>query len=319
MKTEGILTFWGCRGSIPAPGGHTAVFGGNTSCVSVEYEDYMCIFDAGSGIRNLGNYLVERPDIHTIKGSLFLTHTHWDHIQGLPFFKPAFSRENQFIIYGEGKRKFSLSDQLEDQMQEPHFPVDMETLFQARIKFQEITPAQNVIIGDNIMITPFRLAHPNAALGYLLQLEDFRLAYITDHEHEAGNPSAYVLEMVRGSDVVIHDAQYSWQDLKNGKKGWGHSAWEDIVNLAKEAQVGQLFLFHHDPDMTDEQLNERQYLAQQIFPWTLVAREGLKVPLTTFSVLPQSRIVPRDDERVPSKLTKKKSITQYLKKVPKSA
>lgn len=319
MKAEGILTFWGCRGSIPAPGGHTVVFGGNTSCVSVEYEDYVCIFDAGSGIRNLGNYLVERPDIHMIKGSLFLSHTHWDHIQGLPFFKPAFSQENQFTIYGEGKHKFSLSEQVEDQMQEPFFPVDMDTLFQARIKFQEISPAQNVIIGNEIVVMPFRLTHPNAALGYLLHIEDFRLVYVTDHEHDGGKLSSHVLEMVRGSDILIHDAQYSRKDLENGRKGWGHSAWEDVVELGQEAQVGQLFLFHHDPDMTDEQLNKRQYLAQQIFPWTLVAREGLKVPLTTFSVLPQSRVFPRDDECAPLKLAKKKSITQYLEKVHKSA
>jgi ribonuclease BN (tRNA processing enzyme) len=102
--------------------------------------------------------------------------------------------------------------------------------------------------------------------------------------------------MIRDADVVIHDAQYSWQDLKNGKKGWGHSAWEDVVHLAKDARVGQLFLFHHDPDMTDAQLNERQYRAQQIFPCTRVAREGLKVPLTTCSAVPRARAASSDTE-----------------------
>jgi phosphoribosyl 1,2-cyclic phosphodiesterase len=284
MQSEAALTFWGCRGSIPAPGLHTVVFGGNTSCVSVEYEKNLLIFDAGSGIRKLGTYLMAREDLHTIRGSVFLTHTHWDHIHGLPFFVPAFAPENQFTIYGEGKRKLSLAEVLEDQMQAPYFPVDMGTAFQAHIKFQEVFPYQALRIYDAITVTPFRLHHPNAAVGYLVQIEGVQVAYVTDHEHNVGQFSPEVLRMVRGVDVLIHDAQYSRADLRHGKQGWGHSAWEDVVDLAREAQVQQLFLYHHDPEATDEQLNERQFLAQQIFPSTLVAREGLKVPLTKFVV-----------------------------------
>lgn len=284
MQSEAALTFWGCRGSIPAPGLHTVVFGGNTSCVSVEYEKNLLIFDAGSGIRKLGTYLMAREDLHTIRGSVFLTHTHWDHIHGLPFFVPAFAPENQFTIYGEGKRKLSLAEVLEDQMQAPYFPVDMGTAFQAHIKFQEVFPHQALRIYDAITVTPFRLHHPNTAVGYLVQIEDVQVAYVTDHEHNVGQFSPEVLRMVRGIDVLIHDAQYSRADLRHGKTGWGHSAWEDVVDLAREAQVQQLFLYHHDPEATDEQLNERQFLAQQIFPSTLVAREGLKVPLTKFVV-----------------------------------
>ena len=130
MRSEGILAFWGVRGSIPSPGIHTITFGGNTSCVSVEYEGYIFIFDAGSGIRKLGQHLVKREDINVIKGSIFLSHMHWDHLQGLPFFTPAFSEENQFTVYGEGRHKLSLPKILEDQMQVPYFPVDMDTLFQ---------------------------------------------------------------------------------------------------------------------------------------------------------------------------------------------
>jgi phosphoribosyl 1,2-cyclic phosphodiesterase len=281
-RSEGILTFWGVRGSIPSPGIQTITFGGNTSCVSVEYEDYIFIFDAGSGIRKLGQHLIEREDIHIIKGSIFLSHMHWDHLQGLPFFTPAFSEENQFTVYGEGRHKLSLPKILEDQMQVPYFPVDMDTLFQAQIKFREVEPKQVVQIEDDITATPFRLTHPNAALGYLLQIQKTRIAYVSDHEHKTGKLSQSVLEMVRGVDVLIHDSQYSREELVKGKRRWGHSAWEDVVDLALESQVKQLFLFHHDPDATDEQLNERQFLAQQLFPNTAVAREGLRVPLSQF-------------------------------------
>jgi phosphoribosyl 1,2-cyclic phosphodiesterase len=284
MQSEAALTFWGCRGSIPVPELHTVVFGGNTSCVSLEYEENIIILDAGSGIRKLGSYLMACENLHTIRGSVFLTHTHWDHIQGLPFFTPVFSPENQFTIYGEGKRRLSLVEVLEDQMQAPYFPIDMETAFQAHILFQEVSPNQALRIHDAISVTPFRLHYPNASVGYLLQIEDVQVAYVTDHEHNVGQFSPEFLPIVRGIDVLIHDSQYNRADLKNEKKGWGHSAWEDVVDLASEAQVKQLFLYHHDPETTDEQLNERQFLAQQIFPPALVAREGLKVPLTKYIV-----------------------------------
>src|SRR2546427_279276 len=192
MEAGGTLTFWGVRGSSPAPGLHTITFGGNTSCVSVEYREHVIIFDAGSGLRQLGLALMAR-DTPPITGSLFLTHTHWDHIQGLPFFTPAFTPENHFVIYGEARPRYALVE------------------------------------------------------------------------------------------LMIHDAQYSRDELRHGKQGWGHSAWEDVVHLAREAQVTQLFLFHHDPAATDAHLNERQFLAQQIFPQTFVAREGLKVPLPSVS------------------------------------
>jgi phosphoribosyl 1,2-cyclic phosphodiesterase len=278
MVAGGTLTFWGVRGSIPAPGLHTITFGGNTSCVSVEYRGHVIIFDAGTGLRQLGLALMAREK-PPITGSLFLTHTHWDHIQGLPFFTPAFTPENHFVIYGEARPRYSLVDLMADQIQHPFFPVEMQDLFRAQIDFRELASGDTVEIDPQIRVTAFRLTHPNAALGYVLQLAETRVAYVTDHEHALEQLSPAVLEAVRGVDVLIHDAQYSRDELRHGKQGWGHSAWEDVVHLAQEAQVTHLFLFHHDPAATDEHLNERQFLAQQIFPQTFVAREGLKVPL----------------------------------------
>jgi len=284
MDSDCFLTFWGVRGSIPSPGVNTIGFGGNTPCVSIEcscHQDNIIIFDAGSGIRSLGKHLMQRKDPHTINGSIFLTHTHWDHIQGLPFFIPAFLKENQFSIYGEGKPNYSLPKLIKEQIQAPFFPVDINTLFQAKLDFNEISEDEAIELEKNIRVTPFRLVHPNAALGYLLQISGHSIAYVTDHEHEMYHPSPAILDTVAGVDVLIHDAQYSREELVNGKQGWGHSAWEDVVELAANAQVKQLFLFHHDPDATDAQLNERQFQAQQIFPNTFVAREGMKIPLAT--------------------------------------
>jgi phosphoribosyl 1,2-cyclic phosphodiesterase len=278
MEAEATLTFWGVRGSIPAPGLHTITFGGNTSCVSVEYCGHVVIFDAGSGLRQLGLYLMAR-DKPPITGSLFLTHTHWDHIQGLPFFTPAFTPENQFVIYGEARRRYPLVELMEDQIQHPFFPVEMKDLFQAQIDFRELASGDTVEIHPQIRVTAFRLTHPNAALGYVLQIEDRLVAYVTDHEHSLEQLSPQVVQAVRGVDLLIHDAQYSRDEIERGKKGWGHSAWEDVVQLAIEAQVKQLFLFHHDPAATDEVLNERQFQAQQLFAQTFIAREGLKIPL----------------------------------------
>jgi ribonuclease BN (tRNA processing enzyme) len=187
------------------------------------------------------------------------------------------------VIYGEARPRYSLVELMADQIQHPFFPVEMQDLFRAQIDFRELASGDTVELHPHIRVTAFRLTHPNAALGYVLQLEETRVAYVTDHEHTLEQLSPAVLEAVRGVDVLIHDAQYSRDELRHGKQGWGHSAWEDVVQLAREAQVKQLFLFHHDPAATDEHLNERQFLAQQLFPQTFVAREGLKVPLHSVS------------------------------------
>ncbi len=279
MDSHVLVTFWGVRGSIASPGLHTVVFGGNTSCVSIETQDHIVILDAGSGIRELGQYLMKRNGLKGIDGSILLSHLHWDHIQGLPFFVPARAQENQFTIYGEGKYRLGLSQILAGQMQAPYFPVSMDAVFRAQVKFREVCARQRIEIQPDLFVTPFCLTHPNGALGYLLQIKGRRIAYVSDHEHSIGQLSPNVLEMVPSVDLLIHDAQYSREELANDKRGWGHSAWEDVVELASEAQVEQLLLFHHDPEATDAVLNERQFLAQEKFPHTIVAREGLKIPL----------------------------------------
>lgn len=271
------LTFWGVRGSIPACGPETVRYGGNTSCVSIEHEDCLIILDAGTGIRKLGTHLLRRAHLGGIKGNILLTHEHWDHIQGLPFFAPAFSPENRFVIYGERKR-LPLAEIIRDQMQEPYFPIEMDA-FQAGISFVEVGPGDELQLDDEIRMTAHRLNHPNEALGYLLNIAGKRVAYVTDHEHEPGQLSQTVLEMARGVDVLIHDAQFSRERLQSDRRGWGHSAWEDVVDLAIEARVHRLFLFHHDPDATDEELDDRLRQVQERFLRAEPAREEVALSL----------------------------------------
>src|SRR5215813_9830882 len=177
MDSQILVTFWGVRGSIASPGLQTIGFGGNTSCVSVETQDHIVILDAGSGIRELGQQLVKKAAAQAIYGSILLSHLHWDHIQGLPFFTPARDPHNQWTIYGEGKGQHHLSSLLAGQMQSPYFPVPMETVFQARTTFREVEPHCPIALHPHIAVTPFRLTHPNGALGYLLQIDEQRIAY----------------------------------------------------------------------------------------------------------------------------------------------
>lgn len=287
MENQALLTFWGCRGSIPTPGPDTVVFGGNTSCVSLEYGQDLLIFDAGTGIRALGQRLMSSLNIDALRGSIFLSHTHWDHIQGLPFFTQAFHLGVPFTIYGERKGELSLADLLGTQMQTPFFPVSMEAI-QSHIRLREVMPDQPVPIGAEITVTPFRLHHPDGAVGYRVRIGDTSIAYVTDHEHPVGHVAPDMLAAIHGVDVLIHDSQYSRDELRQGKQGWGHSAWEDVIDLARAAQVKQLFLFHHDPARTDEELSQRELMAQDLFPAARMAREGLQIQLRPSVLAPQA-------------------------------
>ena len=154
-------------------------------------------------------------------------------------------------------------------------------------------------MGTDITVTPFRLHHPDGAVGYRVQIGEVSVAYVTDHEHPVGHFAPDILAAVRGVDILIHDAQYSRAELMQSKQGWGHSAWEDVIDLARAAQVQQVFLFHHDPTRTDEELRQRESLAQDLFSPTRIAREGLEVDLRPFVRAPPA-VAPGTQERVES-------------------
>ena len=266
------LRFWGVRGSIPTPGHHTLKVGGNTTCLSLELDGYIFVFDSGTGIRRLGRYL-EEAERSSWRGSLFLTHYHWDHIQGLPFFEPAFRGENRFVIYGEQKKGASIEEILSEQMQSPYFPVSLEAL-SGLVTFVELRAGMEIEPVPGTTLRTIRLSHPNDVLGYRFEGPQGSFCFITDHEHPTEGLTEAVVEFARGANVLIHDAQYTPEEKYGPKDGWGHSSWEEAAFTASEAGVSILYLTHHDPGRTDDELDKILYQAREVFPRTEIAKES---------------------------------------------
>jgi len=279
------LRFWGVRGSIPTPGPHTIKVGGNTTCLSLELDGYIIVFDSGTGIRRLGRYL-EDAERSSWRGSLFLTHYHWDHIQGLPFFEPAFRGENRFIIYGERKKGASIEEILSEQMQPPYFPVSLEAL-SGLVTFAELSTDMEIKPVPGATLRTIRLSHPNDVLGYRFDGPKGSFCFITDHEHPTGGLTEAVVEFARGANVLIHDAQYTPEEKRGPKDGWGHSSWEEAALTANEARVTTLCLTHHDPDRTDDELDTILYQAREVFPSTEIATESSVFDLDDFKEGPE--------------------------------
>jgi phosphoribosyl 1,2-cyclic phosphodiesterase len=252
------LTFWGTRGSIPSPGPSTVRYGGNTPCVELRTEDgWLVILDAGTGIRELGRSLLERNGGRPIAGDIFLTHAHWDHIQGIPFFAPLFRKGNRFTIWGSRSLPTSIDRVVRDQMSPVVFPVSFEEL-QARIDFREL--AAERCGGNGYEVAAHQVRHPGGALGYRFttgNADGRALVYVSDNELSAearydDTPGwrERLVEFVRGASVLVHDTMYT-ADEYGSFVGWGHSTHEQALELALEADVEQLVLFHHRPERSD--------------------------------------------------------------------
>ncbi len=250
------LRFWGVRGSIPTPSEHTVRFGGNTSCLSADLDGNVVIFDAGTGIRNLGNALLERKE--RPKLDMSLSHVHWDHIQGFPFFGPGYREGYQIDVYGRGKADNTLGEILAGQMEGPNFPVSLHQLG-AKFTYTDIVPGQSVAIrslaGETVAkVTCAQGCHPNGVLVY--RLDDLRRktasAYATDTEHYANRMDANIGDLAKGADLLIYDGMYTPEEYEAKYKGWGHSTWEKGFELARYAGVKRYVVFHHDPGHTDD-------------------------------------------------------------------
>lgn len=277
------VTFWGTRGSIATPGPRTARYGGNTACTEIRYGDHILVFDAGTGLRELGDSLMKQFAGRPIQAHLFIGHTHWDHIQGFPFFVPAYVPGNDLYIYsvrGAGK---PLEKVFRGQMDADYFPVPLSSM-QSHLHFQEMTGPVEV---GPLTVNFEYLNHPGLAIGFRVTVKNKTVVYVSDHEPfyriQPGDlgerEERKIVEFSRGADLLIREAQYTEEEYPR-KKGWGHSTIDDALRSAAEAQVRRLALVHHDPSHDDDFLDRMVEMARQAiearqWPFTcFAAREG---------------------------------------------
>ena len=247
------VSFRGVRGSMPSPGMSTARYGGNTSCVEVRSGNEILILDAGTGIRALGADLVHEFGPRPIEATLLISHTHWDHIQGLPFFAPAYSKQNRIRVMAAKGAGTKVQRALHNQMDPIHFPVGLDLL----------TGLQNVeeLSSNDVALGAFRvrvtdLNHPGGCAGFRIDAHGSSVAYLPDHEpfEDLPEPTAALIEFVRGVDLLILDTQYTEAEYRK-RRSWGHGCLPDSVALALNAGVRQLAFFHHDPGHDDDQID----------------------------------------------------------------
>ncbi|MFZ1082538.1 MAG: MBL fold metallo-hydrolase [Candidatus Kryptoniota bacterium] len=268
------IKFWGVRGSIATPGASTVRYGGNTACTELRLDDgSLIILDAGTGIRTLGDELMQRNE--TLSAHILITHLHWDHIQGFPFFKPAFVAGNELTIVGPEAKGVKLAELIAEQMNKIYFPVKLSEV-EAKINFIPIKKEDSINI-QGAYVQSFFVNHPGFTLGYRITQNDKTLVYISDNEpvnaeassffinREAEKPDLshayhgdldkHILEFVKGADVLIHDATYTPEQY-DGHIGWGHSDYLHALFLASGAGVKNLFLFHYDPSLDDKDIDD---------------------------------------------------------------
>ena len=264
-----ILKIWGARGSIPVCEKTKMKYGGNTSCVEVKVDDNIIIFDAGTGIRKLGDSLSldENMDFH-----IFISHYHLDHIMGLPYFKPIHKAGNKINIYGHPD-KLGLKKILTNVISPPYFPINMNN-FVSEIEFMDTYGDQKIQISENVEVKTISNIHTDDGLYYKVCSQGKSISYITDVEVKAFEEEQALIEFIENSDLVIFDAAYTEEEYKNGKEGWGHSTWQMAVEIAKKACVKKLVLFHHSESRTDLEMDDIEKMAKKQFQDLIVAREG---------------------------------------------
>jgi len=240
-------TFWGVRGSTPTPSIENLSFGGNTPCLEIRSGGgEVLIFDAGTGIRSLGSHLVENGN-GQLDIKIFLSHFHWDHIQGIPFFEPLYSAQNKVTFFSfEDKARAMLKVQMTD----PYFPVTFDFL-SGQLEFTAIGHSP-LKIGD-VQISPFAMKHPQGATGYRIEKDGAVVVYASDHEHGDKRFDANVRDYAASAGLLVYDAQYTPQEYKD-RVGWGHSTWLEAARVATDSNTDQLILFHHDPSHQDSMM-----------------------------------------------------------------
>jgi phosphoribosyl 1,2-cyclic phosphodiesterase len=270
------LHFWGVRGSLPTPGPSTVRYGGNTLCVELRCGPHLLILDAGSGAREFGKHLAASG--MPVDGDILLSHTHLDHICGLPFFAPMFDPKARLRFWGGHLAPpDGIAQALLRGWQAPLMP-DMDAAFRANLKFQDFTPGDLLTLRPGLRVTTALLNHPGNAVGYRIEWRGSSVCYITDTEHPVQGLDRTLVQFTAGTDILIYDASFTDREYKS-RVGWGHSTWQAAADLADAAKVGRLVLFHHDPGHDDATMDTiaRQIAARR--PGSLVAMEGMQLQL----------------------------------------
>jgi phosphoribosyl 1,2-cyclic phosphodiesterase len=277
------ITFWGVRGSIATSGPQFARFGGNTTCVEVRHGTERVILDAGTGLRALGERMITEAKAlgRKMRAKFLFSHLHWDHIQGFPFFAPAFRPDVELELHGPKEGATGIEEALRKQMQPPVFPVTLDVM-PSRKTFHTIAD------GDRIEHGPFTIAtralcHPQGSLGYRIEAGGRSFCFATDVEHREDGIDPAILELAKGVDLLMYDAQYTVEEYEGRlgppRKGWGHSTYVAAAQIAKAAGVKQLALTHHDPMHDDAIVEAIERDAQGLFAGAFAAREGVTVRL----------------------------------------
>ena len=270
------IKFWGVRGSTPTPQAEKLRYGGNTSCVEVRLGDALYVFDCGTGFRALGQQLRCEFAGRPVAAHIFVSHFHWDHIQGIPFFGPLYdSSENHFFFHSSSRTR-TLKRVMEEQMAAPYFPVNMSEMKAGR-NFYDIQEGHTTL--DNVRVETKWLNHPQGCMGFRLESERGTVVYATDNEPGNDLFDKNVRKLAEGAAVLIYDAQYLPEEYEAGKRGWGHSHWREAVNVVMESGAKELVLFHHDPDHDDGCIDKVVNQARNYYPRVRAAAEGMEIEL----------------------------------------
>jgi phosphoribosyl 1,2-cyclic phosphodiesterase len=271
-----VVKFWGVRGSIACPSTDHVIYGGNTSCIEIRSDDANLILDAGTGIRGLGQSYLRRK-LNT--GVLLLTHTHWDHINGFPFFGPVYVPGYRFrVMAGHLSDQGGIHSVLSSQMAQPTFPVPLSEL-RSEMTYEDFRAGDVLTdLAPGLVVRTAPLRHPNGATGYRVELEGKSVCYVTDTEHIIGHPDQTVLQLIAGADLVIYDCTYTDAEFPS-RLGWGHSTWQEGVRLCQAAGAKALAIFHHNPDHIDSDMAAIEAEAKKMWSGAFVSRDNMEVPI----------------------------------------